>query len=149
MVYGTGQEERKQNGESTCIGLECGAREMPVKEHVYELTSGCTYDVPKKLTYSTQGPSDEMVIRLNYHVHLHVLVARTQTLVNAWNASIIVNFGLISGFVWFCESTVLANIDHCYFLQLANSEHYYSPVYEGSTVLYAQLLERVNPITKN
>lgn len=64
MVYGTGQEERKQNGESICDGLESGAHEMPVKEHVYELTSGYTYDVPNKLTYSTQGPSKEMVIKL-------------------------------------------------------------------------------------
>ena len=65
MVYGTGQEEGKQNGESICGDVESGAREMPVKEHVYELTSGYyTYDVPNKLTYSTQGPSNEMVIRL-------------------------------------------------------------------------------------
>ena len=63
-MYGTGQEEGKQNGESICVGLESGACEIPVKEHVYELTSGYTYDVPNKVTYSTQGPREEMVISL-------------------------------------------------------------------------------------
>ena len=111
MVYGTAQDEGKQNGENTCgaSALESGAHEMSAKEHVYELTSGCTYDVPKKLTYSTRGPSEEMVIRLNYHVHLHV-VARTQTLVNAWNVIIVVNFGLIMALFGFVNPLCLPTL---------------------------------------
>ena len=80
-------------------------------------------------------------------MHLHV-VARTQTLVNAWNVMIVVNFGLIMTLFGFVNPLCLPTLTTVCFLQLANSEHYYSPVYEGSTVSYAQLLERVNPITK-
>ena len=148
-MYGTGQEEGKQNGESICVGLESGACEIPVKEHVYELTSGYTYDIPNKVTYSTQGPREEMVISFNnnnYHVHLH-RVARMQTLVNVWNATIVVNFGLITALFGFVNPPCLPTLTTAASLQLANSEHYYSPVYEGSTVSYAQLLERVSPIT--
>ena len=37
MVYGTGQEEGKQNVGSICGDMESGAHEMLVKEHVYDL----------------------------------------------------------------------------------------------------------------
>ena len=65
MIYGTGNEERKQNGETTGGDMESGVHEAPVEEHEYELTSGTTYAVPNKLRYSTQGPTEEMVIGLN------------------------------------------------------------------------------------
>ena len=113
-MYGTDQEDGKQSGEGVCGGPESGATEIPVKEHVYELTSGYTYDVPNKVTYSIQGPSEEMVITFNnYHVHLHI-VARMQTLVNAWNLTIVRKFGLIRtvfGFVnLLCLPTLTASV---------------------------------------
>ena len=62
MIYGTAHEERKQSGEITCGDVESGIYETATVEHEYELTSGSVYAIPNELSYSTQGPSEEMVI---------------------------------------------------------------------------------------
>lgn len=70
VLYETATEDEKRRDldEPTSGDVDIGTLEIPNREHVYELTSTHTYDVPNNklsATYSTLGPSEKMVIRLN------------------------------------------------------------------------------------